>query len=102
MAAAAAHPRPGAASPARGYAGSRREAQRYEYSRGSLAGFIELAAGSLRAFSWEARFVASNVFFDELAKVPGVASAPWGAPPRSWLLGRDALATCLAHWPINQ
>ena len=81
MAAAAAHARPGSASPARGYAGSRREAQRYEYSRGSLSGFVELAPGSFRAYSMESRFVASHLFFDELAKVPGVASAPWGPSP---------------------
>ena len=73
MATAAALPGPGAASPGEAYSGSRKSAQRFEYSVHSTAGFVELAPSSFRAASWSDRFVAAKEFYNALAKVPGVA-----------------------------
>ena len=71
-------PGPGAASPGGGragqalagptYPGSRKEAQRFEYSTFSDAGFIELAPG---------RAPKPQEFYDALASVPGVARVDW-------------------------
>ena len=58
------------------YAGSRKLAQRYEYSENSTAGFVELAPNSFGAASWDERFAAAEEFYDALAKVRGVAKAP--------------------------
>ena len=66
-------PGPGAASPGEAYSGSRKSAQRFEYSVHSTAGFVELAPSSFRAASWNDRFVAAKEFYNALAKVPGVA-----------------------------
>ena len=73
MATAAALPGPGAASPGEAYSGSRKSAQRFEYSVHSTAGFVELAPSSFGAASWDDRFVAAKEFFSALTKVPGVA-----------------------------
>ena len=76
---ASALPGPGAASPASpggNYAGSRKEAQRFEYSTYSTAGFVELAPKSFGAASWNDRLAAATEFYDALAKVPGVAEVP--------------------------
>ena len=78
MATAAALPGPGAASPGEAYSGSRKSAQRFEYSVHSTAGFVELAPSSFRAASWSDRFVAAKEFYTALAKVPGVAEVSWG------------------------
>ena len=74
-------PGPGAASPGEAYSGSRKSAQRFEYSVHSTAGFVELAPSSFRAVSWNDRFVAAKEFYNALAKVPGVAEVPWGGLP---------------------
>ena len=81
MATAAALPGPGATSPGEAYSGSRKSAQRFEYSAHSTAGFVELAPSSFRAASWNDRFVAAKEFYNALAKVPGVAEVSWGALP---------------------
>ena len=78
---ASAQPGPGAASPGGAYSGSRRVAQRFEYSEYSTAGFVELAPSSLRAASWDDRDVAAQEFYGALAQVPGVAEVSWGPSP---------------------
>ena len=72
---------PGAASPGEAYSGSRRLAQRFEYSAHSTAGFVELAPGSFGAASWDERFVAGKEFYNALANVPGVVKVPAGGAP---------------------
>ena len=79
MATASALPGPGAASSGGAYSGSRKSAQRFEYSVHSTAGFVELAPSSFRAASWSDRFVAAKEFYNALAKVPGVAEVKWQA-----------------------
>ena len=64
---------PGSASQREAYSGSRKLAQRFEYSVHSTAGFVELAPSSFGAASWDDRFVAAKEFYNALAKVPGVA-----------------------------
>ena len=74
-------PGPGAASSGGDYSGSRRSTARFEYSEHSTAGFVELAPGSFRADSWDARLVAGVEFYNALANVPGVVKVPAGEVP---------------------
>ena len=66
-------PGPGVASPAEAYSGSRKLAQRFEYSVDSTAGFVELAPSAFRARSWSDRYITAMEFYNALAEVPGVA-----------------------------
>ena len=79
MATASALPGPGAASSGAAYPGSRKSAQRFEYSEHSAAGFVELAPGSFGAETWFDRHHAAKKFYAALAKVPGVAEVKWQA-----------------------
>ena len=84
-------PGPGAASPGEAYTGSRRHAQRWEYSTHSTAGFVELIHGSFGAVSWDARVreAAGKEFYKALANVSGVAKVPGGGHPHNWLLAGE-------------
>ena len=70
-----ARPGPGSASSGKAYSGSRRDAQRFEYSAHSPAGFVELAPSSFGANSWNDKEAAGREFHDVLSRVTGVVQA---------------------------